>query len=260
MLLYRRAEPAARGCGSLINLTREHAQRYITDQSVSTRMHPPSPPPSPRQRRKETRPQELLDAALALFVEKGFSATRAEEVAQRAGASKGTLYLYFQSKEELLKAVIQQNLSQLIAEGGDIAQNFEGPTAELLALLLRMWWERVGNTPAGGIHKVMLSEVRNFPEMAEFYAAEVIRPAHELLERTLQRGIDAGEFRAVPLHETVHTLIAPLIFMALHKHSFGACPISGGEMDAGRMIAVQIDLMLHGLLNPSNSSTPSAAP
>src|SRR5690349_18333379 len=96
-----------------------------------------------RQRRKEARPQELLDAALALFVEKGFAATRSEEVAARAGVSKGTLYLYYPSKEELLKAVIHHNLSPLIAEGADLADRFEGSMAELLAALMRTWWERV---------------------------------------------------------------------------------------------------------------------
>src|SRR5436190_181541 len=78
-------------------------------------------PVSARQRRKEARPQELLDAALELFVEKGFSATRSEEVAVRAGVAKGTLYLYFPSKEDLLKAVVRENLGALIAEGADIA-------------------------------------------------------------------------------------------------------------------------------------------
>src|SRR5882762_2449750 len=123
-----------------------------------------TPPVQTRQRRKEARPQELLGAALELFVEKGFAATKTEEVAERAGVSKGTLYLYYPSKEELLKAVIRQNLSQLIAEGSGMADEFEGPTSELLACLMQAWWERVGNTPAGGIHKIMMSEVRNFPE------------------------------------------------------------------------------------------------
>jgi AcrR family transcriptional regulator len=202
-----------------------------------------------RQRRKEARPQELLDAALALFVEKGFAATRSDEVAVRAGVSKGTLYLYYPSKEELLKAVIQQNLSQLIAEGSGIADEFEGPTAELLAFLMHTWWDRVGNTPAGGIHKIMMSEVRNFPEIAEFYRDEVIQPANDLLMRTLRRGIERGEFREVPIAEVTHVLFAPLIFMALHKHSFGACPADGMDIDADRVIATHIDLVLHGLLN-----------
>ena len=199
-----------------------------------------------RQRRKEARPQELLDAALELFVEKGFAATRSDEVAVRAGVSKGTLYLYYPSKEELLKAVIRQNLSQLIAEGSGIADEFEGPTAELLAFLMNTWWERVGNTPAGGIHKIIMSEVRNFPEIAQFYQEEVIHPANDLLVRTLKRGVERGEFREMPYDEVTHVLFAPLIFMALHKHSFGAC--EGIDLDPTRVIAAHIDLVLHGLL------------
>ena len=207
-----------------------------------------APPPTPaRQRRKEARPQELLDAALALFVEKGFAATRSEEVAARAGVSKGTLYLYYPSKEELLKAVIEQTLSQLIAHGAGVAEDFEGSMSELLALLLRTWWERVGNTPASGIHKVIMSEVRNFPEIAAFYNEKVIVPANRLLGDMLQRGIDRGEFRPLPLAEVSRVLIAPLIYMALHKHSFGACCLSGDTVDPERTIDVHIELMLNGL-------------
>ncbi len=201
-----------------------------------------------RQRRKEARPQELLDAALELFVEKGFSATRSDEVAERAGVSKGTLYLYYPSKEELLKAVIQQNMGQIIAEGGGIVDAFEGHTAELLSLLMHLWWDRVGNTRAGGIHKIMMSEVRNFPEIAQFYRDEIIKPASDLLARTLQRGIDRGEFRELPVVEVTQALFAPLIFMALHKHSFGACPADGMVMNCDSVIDTHIDLMLNGLL------------
>ncbi len=219
------------------------------------------PPGSVRQRRKEARPHELLESALALFGEKGFSATRAEEVAARAGVSKGTLYLYYPSKEELLKAVIRENLGQLIAAGQDIADSFEGSTAELLGVLMRTWWERVGNTPASAIHKIMMSEVRNFPDLAEFYNREVIQPADQLLSTTLQRGIDRGEFRPVPLHETALVLLAPLIFLSLHKHSFGACPIATGMVDPQQVVATHIDLVLRGLLRRGdNLDTPAPLP
>src|SRR5262245_31423824 len=131
---------------------------------------------APRRRRKEARPQELLDAALDLFVEKGFAATKIEDVAARAGVSKGTVYLYYPSKEELLKAVIRQNLSLSIARGGDLAASFPGSTAELLAALSQAWWSRVGETQASGIFKLIITEMRNFPEFASFYRAEVIEP------------------------------------------------------------------------------------
>lgn len=203
--------------------------------------------PSPRQRRKEARPQELLAAALSLFVEKGFAATRSEEVARAAGVSKGTLYLYYPSKEELFKAVVRQNLSALIAEGEEMVDRHEGSTSDLLVCLMQTWWQRLGNTPAAGIHKVVLSEVRNFPELAQFYTDEVILPAERLFSRTVQRGIDRGEFRSLPLHEVSHALMAPMIFQALHRHSFGACPVQGPAFDPASMLRTQLDLLLRGL-------------
>lgn len=208
----------------------------------------PALSPSPvRQRRKQARPQELLNAALELFVEKGFSATRSEEVATRAGVSKGTLYLYFPSKEELFKAVVRTNIASLIAEGQHVADQFEGTSAQLLRLLMHTWWQRVGDTHAGGIFKIVITEVRNFPELAQFYTDEVVVPAHRLITGTLKRGIERGEFRDMPLDETTHTLIAPLLFQALHKHSVGACAVMGPQLSPTRLIDTQIDLMLHGL-------------
>jgi AcrR family transcriptional regulator len=212
--------------------------------------------PSPlRQRRKEARPQELLSAALELFVQKGYSATRSEEVAARAGVSKGTLYLYFPSKEELFKAVVRSNLSALIAEGQQIADRFEGPSEELLRLLTHVWWARVGDTAAGGIFKIIVAEVRNFPELAQFYTDEVILPAHRLVSGTLRRGIERGEFRPVPLDEATHAVIAPLLFRALHKHSVGACPAMGPDMDEDALIDTQLDLLLHGLKSDAAGGT-----
>jgi len=96
-----------------------------------------------RQRRKQARPQELLDAALGVFVEKGFAAARTEEVAARAGVSKGTLYLYYPSKEELLKAVIREHVLSVIEAGAIEIQQFTGSNADLLRHLLADWWMQV---------------------------------------------------------------------------------------------------------------------
>jgi AcrR family transcriptional regulator len=218
--------------------------------------------PSPaRQRRKQARPQELLQAALQLFVEKGFSATRSDAVAARAGVSKGTLYLYFPSKEELFKAVVRTNISALIAEGQHIADHFDGPSAQLLRLLMHSWWQRVGDTAAGSIFKIIIAEVRNFPELAQFYTDEVILPAQRLIAGTLRRGIERGEFRAVPVDEATHALIAPLLFQALHKHSLGAFPVRGLDISPTNLIDTQFDLMLHGLeQRAAAAAAPTARP
>lgn len=205
------------------------------------------PGDAPRRRRKEARPQELLQAALELFVEKGFAATRIEEVARRAGVSKGTLYLYFPGKEELLKDVVRQNVATKIAEGVSLADGFEGSASELLALVLRGWWERIGETQASGILKLMMSEVGNFPDLAEFYVREVIEPSHALLASVLQRGIDRGEFRPVDLPYTVHALVAPMLFVSMQMHSMGPCMGTERQIDPRRFVEVQIDLVLRGL-------------
>jgi AcrR family transcriptional regulator len=199
-----------------------------------------------RQRRKEARPQELLDAALELFVEKGFSATRAEEVAARAGVSKGTLYLYYPSKEDLLKAVIEHRVSSEIAAGAAEAAGFTGPTDELLRKIVTTWWQRLYDSPVSGVFKIIITEVRNFPEIAEFHRQSVVEPGQQLIGRLLQRGIDRGEFRPVDLASAVHSLIFPMIMVCLHKHSLGAC-IPEQRLDGKAFIRDHIELMLEGL-------------
>lgn len=206
--------------------------------------------PHHRRRRKDARPQELLDAAMALFVEKGFAATRTDEVALRAGVSKGTLYLYFPSKEDLLKAVIAQQLSERIAEGAALAAVHDGDTAALLRGMLVDWWTQLYDSPAAGVFKLVITEVRNFPEIADYYQREVVARAHEVLGKVLRHGIDSGEFRPVPVDAAVHSLLFPLIMLCLHKHSLGACMHSAPDIDGHLFIRQHIDLVLDGLCQP----------
>ncbi|WP_084452114.1 TetR/AcrR family transcriptional regulator [Roseateles chitosanitabidus] len=215
-------------------------------------------PASARQRRKEARPQELLEAALALFVEKGFAATRSEEVAARAGVSKGTLYLYYPSKEELFKAVVREAIGAKIAEGVEEFGKHQGSMAELLTWMLWSWWERMGLTPAGGIHKIMLSEARNFPELARFYQEEVIEPSCGLLSEVVKRGIASGEFREVDPEATVMVLIGPVLHLVLHQHSIGAAGIDHAHKPPPeKVLQLQLELMFEGLLNrPREAPTP----
>jgi AcrR family transcriptional regulator len=140
-----------------------------------------------RHRRKEARPQELLEAALALFVERGFAATRLDEVATRAGVSKGTLYLYFSSKEELFKAVVRQTLAAEIAEGERVVASFPGTAGHALVEVLTEWWSRIHASTASGVFKLVITEMQNFPELAEFYAEEVVKPGCALVARMLSR-------------------------------------------------------------------------
>ena len=200
-----------------------------------------------RERRKEARPGELLAAALELFVEKGFAATRAEEVAKRAGVSKGTLFLYFASKEDLFKAVVRENISGRFGEWSQAMDAFEGSSAELLRYCIAVWWERIGSTKASGITKLIMSEAGNFPELMRFYKAEVIAPGNALIERVLQRGIDRGEFRPMALNYGVYTVLAPMLFLATWQHSFATCEEFSADLDPAKYIAIQVETLLHGL-------------
>ena len=200
-----------------------------------------------RERRKDARPGELLDAALDLFVEKGFAATRAEEVAARAGVSKGTLFLYFQSKEELFKAVVRENISGRFKEWNEEFASFEGTAAEMLTYCMTTWWERVGATRASGITKLMMSEAGNFPDITAFYQQEVIQPGQALIRRIMQRGIDRGEFRPLNLDYAIYSVIAPMIFLILSKHSAGTCGDPALLSNAEKYIAAQVDTILYGL-------------
>jgi len=209
-----------------------------------------------RERRKDARPGELLAAALDLFVEKGFAGTRAEEVAKRAGVSKGTLFLYFASKEELFKAVVRENISGRFGEWNDEFNHFQGSSADMLRYCVKTWWERIGATKAACIIKLMMSEAGNFPELAAFYNAEVIQPGHQLLQRVLQRGVDRGEFRAIDPTYGVYTVLAPMLFLATWKNCWANCHEADMQIDPEKYIEVQVETILYGL----STRVPAQAP
>lgn len=198
-----------------------------------------------RKRRKETRPNELLKAALELFVEKGFSATRLEDVASRAGASKGTLYLYFENKEALFKAVIQEGIIPVIAENEAIAALHTGSSFELMERLLANWWEKIGQTNYSGITKLIVAEARNFPALAAFYYDEVISRARAVVGSVLRRGMASGEFRALEVETTIDVIIAPVLMLLILRHSLACC--RGQESDPLLYLRVHMDMLRQGL-------------
>jgi len=206
-----------------------------------------APLPLPRwQRRPDARPQELLDAALALFVERGYAATRLEEVAQRAGVAKATLYLYYANKLELFKAVVRHSL----VEGFDeIARAQAGDSLsarEQLVGLLTAFVTRVAGSPLSGIPKLVIGEAGNFPEIARFYHDEVIQRGRAMVVGALARGAATGEFRPVDAEYAWRIVIAPLLVAIIWKHSFQS--FEAEPMNFRRHLDAQLDLLLHGLL------------
>jgi len=199
-------------------------------------------------RRKEARPGELLEAALQLFLEKGYAGTRVETVAARAGVSKGTLFLYFPSKQELFKAVVRHNISGSYASWHQEMQSFKGSSAELLAYAFEVWWHRIGNTPAGGISKLMMGEADNFPELVSFYRQEVVEPGHALVEHILQRGMDSGEFRTLPMAQAIYLVLTPMVFVMLWRHSSAQCIPAAPGLTPQDYLTAQVHNCLRGLL------------
>jgi TetR/AcrR family transcriptional regulator len=184
---------------------------------------------------------------LDLFVEKGFAATRSEEVAAKAGVSKGTLFLYFPSKEELFKAVVRENVVKTVTEGALEVANFKGSSKELLHFLMREWWRRYGATKASGITKLIISEGNHFPELAAFYQEEVITPAVRLLRDVLERGRANGEFKNFDTDSTIMVVIAPMLFFIMSKHSDALCLSGNPDTPSENYIAQHADLIVRGL-------------
>jgi AcrR family transcriptional regulator len=197
------------------------------------------------QRRKAARPAEIVAAALEVFVERGFAATKLEEVARRAGVTKGTVYLYFDSKEALFKAVVRETIVPCIAQGEALAEAHTGSARELLVKLVQGWWQLIGETQLSGIPKLMLAEAVNFPSLARFYYDEVVTRGQKLMAGALERGIASGEFRALDVPLAVKLLMAPLIHAAHWRHSFALCTCE--PLDVSRYIETHIDLFLHGI-------------
>lgn len=209
-------------------------------------------------RRKDDRPQELLTAALDLFVERGYAATRLEDVCARAGVSKGTLYLYFDSKQTLFKSVVRDHILPVLDEADALVEQFDGPSTDLLRNLLNGWWQRIGNTQLSGITKLMMAEAGNFPELAQFYSDEVLTRSDAMFVRMLERGIRRGEFRNVDTINATRVIVAPVLMMMLWKHSFAPC--GAAIASPQEYLDSVIDLCLHGLLTPAAAASAAAAP
>ncbi|OHX12775.1 TetR/AcrR family transcriptional regulator [Chromobacterium sphagni] len=201
------------------------------------------------QRKKDARPGEILDAALTLFVDKGYRATKMEDIAQAAGVTKGTPYLYFHSKEEIFKAVVRATIVARFQEMRQQLELLPGSSSQLLALALDDWWLHIGSTRSAGLCKLMVAEAANFPELAQFYYEEVIRPARQLIGLIVQRGVASGEYRPVNIEHAADTLIAPMLTTMILGHSFaqvsGCCDTLAADPLA--FLKSSLQLILQGL-------------
>ena len=201
-------------------------------------------------RRKDARPEEILDAALELFTEKGFSSTRMVDVAKLAGISKGTLYLYFDSKEAIFKGVVQQRITPQIDGFSELVDNFEGSNAELLRTMIKGWWMGVVCTSLSAIPKIIISESGNFPEMAEYFTKNVVTRSRGLFSKVITRGMISGEFEQYDAQTVARLVVAPLIQAAIWMHSLKPYD---DDMGAQGYLQLHTEFILNNLLKKSAS-------
>jgi AcrR family transcriptional regulator len=172
------------------------------------------------QRRKDERPGEILNAALDVFAARGFAAAKLDEVAARAGVSKGTLYLYFESKEELFRNVVRGLLLPNVAMAERRIAEHKGPAGELLRGLVLTFGRMITESKLGVIPKLIVAEAANFPDLVKFYYEEVIKRGMRAMAGLLQRGVDAGEFRPIPIEQFMPLMMGPLLLLIVWKHGF----------------------------------------
>jgi AcrR family transcriptional regulator len=195
-------------------------------------------------RRAADRPGEILDAALSVFIAKGFAATKLDDVAAAAGISKGLLYRYFDNKAELFKAMVRAMLVTTIRNAADQVTRTSTAIEALDIFLAQM--KAVANDPRrSAIPKLVISEAGSFPEIATFYLAEVIGPGQEQLAALIRRGMATGEFRKVDPMATAKLLIAPLLLLAIWRHTFARHDSAPFDPDA--MINQHREILLNGL-------------
>ena len=174
--------------------------------------------PAPRwKRRKEARPQEVIDAALELFAERGFAQTRLDDVAARAGISKGTVYLYFASKQDLFEAVIQDRVTPWLEAIASQTIDEQAPTDAVLREFLQWGWNQFLESKLYMIARVVLAESNNFPHLAQAYLREVMGPIHQHMMTLLERGQQRGEITGEVHRERVKVLLSPLSWLAVWR-------------------------------------------
>jgi len=198
------------------------------------------------QRRPDARPEEILEAAKHVFGESGYAGTKLEDVARRAGVSKGTLYLYFDSKEALFREMVRAKVVTALAHAEETVRTFDGSSRELLVILVSSMYRRLRDDGMARVGRVVQAELPSFPELAQFYFEEVILRARRLVSRVLERGVESGEFREVSHGFAARGLASLLVHTAQLQcffHDFDPDQLSD-EAALGGLV----DLYLHGVL------------
>src|SRR5689334_16757385 len=197
------------------------------------------------QRRKDARPPEILDSALAVFAQKGFAATRLDDVAAKAGITKGTIYLYFDSKQALFEALARQSVGAQIEQVTAQLASFSGTSAELLRFVLSTMGHFAMTSDRVVLPRLVLAEAANFPKLAEFWRREIIEHGIGLMSGIIRQGIERGEFRKVEPQHAARLCVAPILIIVLWRTTFAQ--FDAQPYDYQGLIDAHLQTLLKGL-------------
>ena len=198
------------------------------------------------QRRSEDRPREICAAALEVFAEKGFAAAKLDEIARRAGVSKGTLYLYFKDKEQLFRAVVRDSIAPNVAAITSAISAMDAPFGDVVRMFLAGFAEREARLPLGAVAKMVIGESRNFPELARVWHDEVASKAIGALAAAIERAQRRGEVRNGDPRLFAFSLMGPMVLGALWRATL--VPAGGEPLDLPALARQHADTVLEGLL------------
>lgn len=209
---------------------------------------PALPPGRPRwRRRKEARPAEIVQAALEVFAEKGFAAAKLDLIAARAGVSKGALYLYFETKEDLFRAVVRDAVAPNIQAIKAMAEAYEGSFADLVRTVFPVIAERMQTLSLGAVAKMVIGESRNFPELARVWHDNVVLEGVGLLSGLIEKAQARGEVRPGDPRIHAFSLMGPLLLGVIWRETF--TPIGGAEVDLPAIARQHVETVLGGMLS-----------
>jgi AcrR family transcriptional regulator len=201
--------------------------------------------PRPRWRRRaEARPAEILDAALTVFSARGFAAAKLDDVAKEAGVSKGTLYLYFKSKEALFEAMALELMRMPVLAQLETIAKAETAT-DGLRQLIQFMAKMLADPRRSALPKLIIAESAGFPELARIWLKSVIQPVRQRLVQLIEAGIASGEFRKVDSWATTKLVIAPFLLTTLWRHTFEQ--IDDRRFDFAALLRQHMDFLLRGL-------------
>lgn len=198
---------------------------------------------SRRALQKEAKRIALVDAALAVFSRVGFAAAKIDDVAEEAGVSKGTVYLYFDSKEKLFEGMVKTKMSPMLNEVVAMLGNTHMTATERLKAHMKFFYTKVLNTDRRQIMRLMIAEGPNFPHIAEFYYANILSRGQAMISEILDQGIHSGEFRDMNRTGLCQNIVAGALVAGIWKLVFE--PFEPIDLDD--YFETHVDLILNGL-------------